>query len=82
METDALVETVEKQTAVFPLFPQRLENAPKSVAFSTVTTAPTTGHKYKNENEKQKRVGPRSIQKTRCTSKLNSRLTNKTYKRY
>jgi hypothetical protein len=45
METVALVETVEKQTAVFPLFPQRLENAPKSDAFSTVPTAPATGHK-------------------------------------
>jgi len=33
METDALVETVEKQTAVFPLFPQRLENAPKASRF-------------------------------------------------
>jgi hypothetical protein len=30
METVALLETVEKQTAVFPPFPQRLENSPKS----------------------------------------------------
>jgi hypothetical protein len=29
METVALLETVEKQTAVFPPFPQRLENSPK-----------------------------------------------------
>ncbi|MCA1628557.1 MAG: hypothetical protein LC742_11430, partial [Acidobacteria bacterium] len=32
-----------KTKSVFPLFPQRLENSPKNVEFSTVPTASTAG---------------------------------------
>src|SRR5437667_5513265 len=57
------METVEKQTTVFPRFPQRLENSPKNVEFPTVPTAPTA-ETNRNKNNQSRNKKP--IVYTKC----------------
>src|SRR2546426_1569441 len=57
------METVEKQTTVFPRFPQRLENSPKNVEFPTVPTAPTA---KTNRNKNNQSRNKKPIVYTKC----------------
>jgi len=63
------LETVEKQTTVFPPLPQRLENSPTAREFPTVPTVTSA-----STNNEEKPKPPGCFINYSCTSNLNRRL--------
>ena len=75
VETAALVETVEKQTALSHRSHSAWETRPKNVEFPTVPTASTAQPTEIKTSTKKTFVGY-PVYLDRCTSKLNSRMTD------